>query len=307
MGKQIQSHETRVTFAKPTPLESYAGTDLEMKIQVSCARGCNLVGQKVRVMRDDQTLAKEIELPHSFEGKNEAVVLPLNVPLHPGSYTWSILFPQQVAEGLEHLESSAPFTFTVHPHTPSIAVWDIPSPISFNSRFAIKLGVKCSASCKLAGEVVEIYDQKGEKVSGGMLSDNPWPGSTALYWTEVSLPAPDLEDYFTWRVNFVPRGLAVPHRKASTAFGFHTAPQPDHKVTVQVMDQETQAPVKDAYVMMNIYRTYTDEAGVAILKVPQGAYQLSVYQKGREIYEEVVRVDRSLAVKAELLPAIPTF
>ena len=307
MGKQVQSHGTRITFATPVPSELDAGVELEMKIQVSCVQGCNLVGQKVRVAGNDQAVVKEIDLLHFLEGKNETAILSLKVPLHPGPYAWSVLFPAQMSEGLEHLESSAPLIFAVQPHTPSLAVWDNPSPISINSRFAIKLGVKCSAGCKLAGEVVEIYNHKGEEISRAILNNNPWPGSKALYWTEVSLPAPGIEDYFTWRVNFVPTGLAVPHRETSFTFGFHAAPQPDHIVTVQVLDQETQSPLKDAYVMMNIYRTYTDDAGVAIFKVPRGAYQLSVYEKGHEIFEKAVRVDGGLSVKTELLPAIPVF
>jgi len=307
MERQAQSHETRITFVTPVPSLLDAGVELETKIQVSCARGCNLVGQKVRVVGNDQAVVREIDLLHFLGGRNETAILSLQVPLHPGSYAWSVLFPPQVTEGLEHLESSAPFMFTVVPHTPSLAVWDTPSPISIRSRFAMKLGVKCSAGCKLAGEIVEIYNHKGEEISKAILNNNPWPGSNALYWTEVFLPAPDIEDYFTWRVNFDPQGLAVPHRKTYSPFGFHTAPQPDHIVTVQVLDQQTQWPLRDAYVMMNIYRTYTDEAGIAVFHVPRGAYQLSVYEKRHEIYEKTVRVDKELSVKAELLSAIPVF
>ena len=54
--------------------------------------------------------------------------------------------------GTLHPEVSTPFSFTVIPHSVSLSVWDVPSPIVLSTRFRIKVGVKCSGDCRLAGE-----------------------------------------------------------------------------------------------------------------------------------------------------------
>jgi len=34
------------------------------------------------------------------------------------------------------------------PHTTSVAVWDVPSPVVMNCRLKVKVGVTCSATCR---------------------------------------------------------------------------------------------------------------------------------------------------------------
>ena len=49
----------------------------------------------------------------------------------------------------------------VESHGTSMAVWDLPSPITITSKFRLKVGVGCSAGCKLSGGTVEVRDQEG--------------------------------------------------------------------------------------------------------------------------------------------------
>jgi hypothetical protein len=202
-----------------------------------------------------------------------------------------------------------PVVFNVKPHATSIAVWDVPSPIAFNDKFKIKVGVRCSAECSLTDKKIAIYGQKGKKVATGALGGVPWPGTSALYWAEVGLEAPGVEGYYRWRVKFPKPDLELPHEEASYHFGFTTARPPEHVVTVEVIDKNTKAPIKGAHVLLRPhsgypYRGYTDEGGVAKLEVPKGEYTLYA-SKGDEYqtFQTTVEITDDATIKAELLVA----
>ena len=196
-------------------------------------------------------------------------------------------------------------TSIVKPHAASMAVWDVPSPTVFNTKLAIKIGVSCSAGCSLTGTEVEVYDHLGAKVASGVLGDNPWSSSGSLYWTEVELKAPGAEGYYDWTARFPEPGLESLHEEASHSFGFRTVKQPDHTVTIDVTDNDTNTPIPDADVFLHPYRGLTDEQGISRLMVPKGEYDLQVLVTGKQPFLTSVRVSSDVAVKAELLVAPP--
>ncbi|MBI3949032.1 MAG: hypothetical protein HY314_01050 [Acidobacteria bacterium] len=175
------------------------------------------------------------------------------------------------------------------------------------TKFKLKVGVNCSAGCKLTGKKVGIYDHEGAKVATGTLGDVPWPGTTTLYWAEVELEAPVAEGFHRWTVKFPKPDLEPPHEEASHTFGFRTtARPPEHVVTVEAIDKETKAPIQNADVLLHPYRSYADEHGVAKVEVPKGKYELHVSKVSEyKTFQTTVEVGSDITIKAELelLPA----
>ena len=218
MAEEVKAHETSTSMVKAALAELDAGTDIALKVRVLCSSACDLRGKIVKIIAQDAVVAKEIELT-DFDGTvNETDEFVVKAPTRPGEYTWTAMFPAQEKEGvLQHEESSTPFSFTVKPHETSIAVWDVPSPIVFNTKFKLKVGVKCSADCKLTDNKIEIYDHEGAKVATGTLGGVPWSGTDALYWAEGELKAPSTDGYYRWTAKF-PEPDLEPHEGASYTF-----------------------------------------------------------------------------------------
>ena len=63
-------------------------------------------------------------------------------------------------------------------------------PVVAGERFTIKVGAKSASARALAGGRVEVCDATGTVVASGALGDAPWPGTEALYWTALDVPAP---------------------------------------------------------------------------------------------------------------------
>ena len=306
MAEGVQSHQTNTEMIQPPPPEVDAGTDIALKVKVSCSSACDLQGKTVRIIAQDSTVAKEIALTSFEEEMNETDEFTVKAPIELGECTWSAVFQGQEVGGVLHEESSTPFSFAVRPHSTSIAVWDVPSPIAFNDKFKIKVGVRCSAECNLLDQKIGIYGPKGKKVATETLGDVPWPGASALYWAEVELEAPGTEGYYTWRVKFRKPDLELPHEDASYNYGFTTARPPEHVVTVEVIGRDTKDPIERVHVVLSPesgapYTGYTDEAGVAKLAVPKGEYELYASKGGEyETFQTSVEITDDATVKAEL-------
>jgi len=295
-------------MVKSALAEVDADTDIALEVRLSCSSACDLRGKMVKIIAQDAVVAKEIELTEFDETVNETGEFVVKTPVEPGEYTWTAVFPAQETEGLLHEESSAPFSFVVKPHATSIEVWDVPSPIAFGDEFRIKVGVKCSAECKLTGKEIEIYDHEGVKMAAGTLGDVPSSGATAPYCAEVELKAPSIESRYRWTARFSKPDLELPHEEASCTFAFGTARQSDHVVTIEVIDKNTKTPIKDAQVLLrphtyrgSVYRSRTDDGGVARVSVPQGDYQLYVSGDGKDTLLPTVKVASDVTIKAELL------
>ena len=308
MTEEVQSHQTNTEMIQSAPPEVDAGTDIALKFKVSCPSACDLRGKTVRVSAQDSAVATEVALAGFEEEINETDEFTVKAPIELGACTWSVVFPAQEVGGVLHEESSTPVVFTVKPHSTSIAVWDVPSPIAFNDKFKIKVGVKCSAECNLLDKEIRICDQERKKVATGALGGVPWPGTSALYWAETELEAPGAEGYHQWRVTFPKPDLELPHEEASYHFAFRTARPPEHVVTVEVTDKRTKTPIKGARVALHSsgtqYTSRTDDGGVARVSVPQGGCELRVLTHGYKELETTVEVASDVVVKAELLKVL---
>lgn len=187
------------------------------------------------------------------------------------------------------------------PHTISLAAWDLPLPLVRGRPSTIKVGARCSMGCALAGQQVEIQNEKGATVARGRVGDAPWPGTTALYWTELDLMPPAIDGALSWTVTLAAEERELPHRGASSTVSVLAVGPPEHVVTVGVIDRETQAPVERVEVRLGVYRGVTGGDGLAKLALPSGTYDLNTWKIGYEALSQVVDVAQDLAVQVELL------
>lgn len=149
-----------------------------------------------------------------------------------------------------------------------------------DSRFLVKIGLKCSARCRLTGAAVDVCDHRGEKVGQGVLGDSTWQGTEHLYWADVELVSPRSESVFSWTVRFVAERSRLPHDEASGTFSFRTARPPDCKVTLVTVSQHTSVPVNEVEVRVGPYCAFTNESGIAVIDLPQGAYDVTIRKDG---------------------------
>jgi hypothetical protein len=305
--EQVDAHETTTSVVQAPSAEVEGRADMALKVRVSCPSACDLWGGMVRIVADGDALIQETALV-SFDGTaSETDEFVVSAPFEPGEYTWTAVFPSQEKQGILHDESSASFSFVVQPHTTSVEVWDVPSPVALGDELKVKVGVQCSAQCSLAGQGVEIYDREGEHVVTGTLGDDPWPESAARYWTEVELKAPEVEGRHRWTVRFPEPDLEVAHKEASSSLVFVSAREPECVVTIEVADKDAETPSEGVHVRLrpllyrgSTYVTQTDERGVARLRVPRGKYQLYVWGEEYEKLVPSINVDGDLTIEAEL-------
>jgi hypothetical protein len=294
----MASHQTHVELSQSVPAEVAAGTDVIVRVKVSCLERCDLRGLPVRVMHGG-TLICTSELATHHGAINETEHFAVKVPDQLGEYDWTILFPKHEIEGNGHEEGCLVVSFATRPHATSMAVWDVPSPVVMNRSFRLKVGVKCSTTCRLAGQLIEVRDDRGTQIGEGRLGEAPWPGTSALYVAEVELAAPATEATVAWSAVFAATPPGLPHETVQATFSFRTARPPEHRVTIQVKDKETEAPLEHVDVRLGGYRALTDAHGVASLELPRGTYSLEAWRIDYETLPKVVEVDQDLMIQLE--------
>jgi hypothetical protein len=262
---------------EPAPAAVAAGTPFILKFRARCPSGCDLTGMPIKIVATDgareSTFAAEC-------GRQGFAEVELETPRQAGERTWNLICgPHDVAD-IRHDEAIVPIKTIVIPVTTSIAVWSIMSPVVMGSRFAIENGAKSSAEIALAGEYIEVRDESEAVVARGCLGKTPYPGTAALYWTNVELVAPAREGLSTWSVVFEPKEFDLPHERASTTFSVSVVRPPEHRLTIKVIDQCTSAPIPDVHVRLGAYRAVTGPEGLAVVEMPGGIYELDIWKIG---------------------------
>jgi hypothetical protein len=255
------------------------------------------------VLREGERRLEAGALPRP-NAEDGSIALTLRAPAETGEHCLSLIVTGAKSERDEPAVGALPFVLTTVPHETSLAVWDVPSPIVRNTRFEIKAGAKCSASCGLAGKVIEVREESGELMGSGALGDTTVPGTTALVFTAIALKAPRKLGLYHWTASFAPSELKLPHGCATSRFSFVTVAAPAHSVSVKVVHNETKAPIAGAQVRIGVYRAQTDETGCAEVRVPKGAFPLVVTRVGYKMPERTIEVAKDIRVRiaAEKLP-----
>jgi hypothetical protein len=224
----------------------------------------------------------------------------LRAPLEVGEHSYRAVLAASEMDGFLHEEGATPFSFATKAHAATVNVWGAPSAIAAGERFRFKAGLKCSAGCKLSGRRLSIFDHEGEEVAAATLGDNIWCGTDALYFVSVEAQAPLAPGDYQWQVRTPEWNASGRHAAGSSTFAVNVVRAPDHEVTVEAFDRETQSPIKGAHVLLHPYRAYTDERGVAKLKVAAGRYKLFVSGFKYIAYQEIVEVAGDVMTRADL-------
>jgi hypothetical protein len=69
---------------------------------------------------------------------------------------------------------------------------------------------------------------------------------------------------------------------------------------VVAIDMESQTPVQGAKVVVHPYKTFTDERGVAEVRIPKGEYRLFVSGKKYFPFRSDGEIKTDVTIKAEL-------
>jgi hypothetical protein len=303
--KDVQTHSTRLELSEPAPPELQIGGDLAVRVKVSCVSGCDLRTLPLAVTAPDgQATMIPASPDHDAASEEDARDITLKAPLAVGTHTWTIRFPSHESDGIRHEECTLPVCVTTKPHATSLAVWAVPSPVVMREHFRIKVGAKSAAGCGLGGTKILISNQNGSLIAQGSLQDTPWPGTSALYWTEVEVPAPNREGMFWCTVNFAATEVATPHERSSSKFSVAVVRPPEHRLTIEVFERDSKAPIEDAQVRLGAYRAATDPSGRAEVAMPKGTYDLTVWKVGYEapVHTVDVREDASVQVEAVIVP-----
>ena len=322
---EATGHQPTVELAEAFPPEVEAGAEIVVRARVSCPEGCDLRGGLVNIVSSEEVVltgelggsasaetAETIEtaetaepaetaVPAESAGTAETTDLVLNAPAHVGEKVWSITFPRQEVGGVVHEECVLAVTSNILPHTTSVAIWGVPSPVK-DSGFGVTVGIKCSAGCSLAGQLVEVWDEAGVKLGDGILGDDPRPGTSALYDAEVSLVAPSQAGVFSRSASFAPTELDLPHLEATGDFTFRSLEPPEHTVTVQIVPNGLETPLDNIEVRLGAYQAETDERGLATVGVPKGTYELSALRIDIEPVSTELEVTGDAMVEVEATP-----
>jgi len=288
------THVTVISVDEPA--EVAVGSDLLLTVLVSCPAGCDLSGVAVEVTAPNGATTT---IEPAAGDADIAVVrhFALTAPLQVGEHMWRLSCAAHESSGSHHDASLVRVPIRTRPHETSLAVWAIPSPVVTGQPFAIKVGAKSAAGCKLTGMPIAVCDEVGAVLASDLLGEKPWPGTGALYWTELELVAPAEAGMFSWSVKFGAADLAVPHRDASSRFSIAIVQPPEHRLTVKVIEQKTATPIENAQVRLGAYRAVTGASGLAELMLPKGSYDLDVWKSGYEAPTTPVMVDADLAVE----------
>jgi hypothetical protein len=296
--EEIRGDMTCTVDVAPNVVE--AGAELTLRASVSCSPSCDLRGHTLLITDHVGAETGRIELTE-FDGQTHRTSeLVVKAPVEAGEYRWSAMCPAVVKQDVSYAEASAPIAFTVTPHTTSVVAWDIPSAIEVGARFRMKVGLRCSQECRLTNSGFGVYNHEGSRVAGGTLSGDRWPGTSALYVAEVELDAPTQEGLYTWSIKAPESAPGIPHAEGSTSFGVRIVRRPEHLVTVEAVDRESQTPLIGARVVMHPYQAVTDARGRAEVRVAKGTYKLFVSQTRYITFGLPVEVDADLTTRAEL-------
>lgn len=296
----IRTHGQRTCAVEVSGTEVDAGTEVTVRARVSCPHGCDLGGQRVSIRNHDDTELASADLTERVGEAYVTSALAVRAPLDVGEQICRVVLPASEKDGVVHEEISTEFSFVARAHATSVNAWGVPSAVAAGERFTLKIGVKCSAACRLTGRPLSLVDHDGAQVGAASLAEDMWPGTSALYFAEVDVVAPRTAGDYKWQATTPASDARVPHAAGSCTFAVKVVSPPDYEVTVEAIDREQQTPIEGAHVLVHPYRAFTDERGVAKIKVAKGRYKLVVSGFKYIAYQNIIDVAGHVTARAEL-------
>jgi len=295
MAAQAVTHGQRTCTVEVDPTEVDAGAELTATVRAACPHGCDLTGQSISIQSEDRA-----ELANGELDDEACATLVLRAPLEVGEHIWRAVLAAHETDDTRHEETVTEFPIVVVPHAASVNVWSLPSAVAAGERFSFKVGIKCSAGCKLGGRALCVLDHDGAQVAAANLCEDVWPDTSALYFAELEAQAPRMPGDYQWRIETPGSNEGVPHAAGACTFAVKVVEAPDHEVTVEAFDSEKRTPIKGAHVLLHPYRALTDERGVAKVKVAKGRYTLFVSGFNYLGHESILDVTSDITARAEL-------
>lgn len=288
-------HPTTLTTAEELPAEIEVDAALAFALHVACPHGCDLRGLHVEVADAEGVLATG-ELVDYDGAANISDEIQLHAPRRVGEHVWTIRFPRHDGEAAVYEESTLAVRFRTVPHACSLTAWGAPSPATAGGKLPLKVGVRCGRGCRLTGARVAVIDGAGKQAAAGVLGESPWPGTEALYWTAVEARAPAAEGVHAWTALLADAGTELAHAAPPAAFGFRTGKPCEHSAAVRVVEAEGQEPVAGVEVRVGPYTGATNADGIAVVAVPQGAFEVTIRKDGLDARPRSVAVDGDLQI-----------
>jgi hypothetical protein len=300
MTREVQDHPAPLLVCEQIPQEVPIGSTICLKVKLLCEEPCDLRGGTVQVLSGTDVLASgDVVIYDEAIGVSETSDIVLTAPGAVGDYHCTIVFPDQEIRDVVYASSSLPCSFSARPHAIHVAAWGLPASVGAGDHFTVTVGAKSSAEYPLNGMTLEVSDEQGTLLGIGKLGDSPWPGTSALYWTEIEMTAPAAEGLASYSARFA-GDMAVPHEIGSAQFTVVAIRNPEHAVTVRLVEKDTGAPLADAQVRLGAYAGVTDAAGVARVDVPKGTYAVSAWKPNYLTTSDIViDVDDDVSVQLE--------
>jgi hypothetical protein len=171
MAAATGSTHGRPTCTVEVSSEVDAGTELTVTVRVSCPNGCDLAGQSVSI-RDQGDAEIATSGLAAFDGGGHAIsAITLRAPLEVGEHVYRAVLAPQEKGGVLHEGTATAFSFVAVPHAANVNVWGVPSAIAAGECFRFKVGIKCSAGCKLTGRQLRVFDHEGTHVAEARFVD----------------------------------------------------------------------------------------------------------------------------------------
>lgn len=195
-------------------------------------------------------------------------------------------------------------------------MWDLAGPVVAGRRATLKIGIACRSGCDLTGTRIDIYSETGKRVGGGRLGSAPWPATTALYWAELDVAAPEAEGDHAWSVHTSApldqaRGALSDSRKApeplhgqaTSIVRVVAVRAPEHRVTVAVIEKGSGVPLTGVELRLGRFRAATNEAGIARVEVAGGTYEVSAWKIGYDVLSSTAHVAADTTIHLEIAVA----
>ena len=293
-----------------TPEVSQPGSEAVMTAVITAedmpGNAWEIAGTEVIFFDAAETEIARVALMDGPSGSLRSAPVECIVPDLPGSHHWTARIQLPPARSTDAEESTVKpthrvdFTITVAPHPISMTVWDIPPAIMVGQPFSMTLGLKCPCGCDARGWGFRVDDADGKPVTSGNVGSDPWPGTEALFHAKLDLTAPDIAGNTVWTVTALPPDGGLPHAIRTLSFRLNLQPEPEVTLRIRAIDAETRAPVARAKVVAHPYRTLTDAAGLAELRVPRGKYTVFVSGNSYFAFKSVGEITEDFTLEAEM-------
>src|SRR5579862_2077584 len=101
-GDASALHRPSLILTRPPATEVDAGTEILVKVRVSCPSGCDLRGRVVDIVAHDQEVVAACALGDFAEGSNETGDCAFHAPDEVGEHSWTLVLLRHETEGIVH-------------------------------------------------------------------------------------------------------------------------------------------------------------------------------------------------------------